>query len=132
MRRFAVTLVAGALVVGAAACGDDDVRKSIDEAREDVEDAVGAAGARAAAEVLRGILLARDLDEGETLRDVAVLRDAVEDLPGDPEVARLHDRSGDGKDDDGRIELRVGDQRACIEVADNGEVDVSGGACPRG
>lgn len=132
MRPITLTALVVSTALVFAACGDDDLGDAVDRAREDLEDVAGAAGARAAAEAVRGVLLARDLDDGETLRDMTVLRGAVDDVPGDPQVTKLRDRDRDGKDDDGRVELRVGDQRACVEVADNGEVDVSGGACEPG
>jgi hypothetical protein len=127
----ATVLVGLGLVFALAACDDsnDSVDEAVDDAREDVEDVVGGAGARAAAEVLRGTLEATNLDANETLRDVAVLQENVDDVPGDPEVSGIEDADGDGKDDDGKVQLAVGDQEACVTVTDNGEVSVAGEAC---
>jgi hypothetical protein len=129
-RLLGIALAAG-LVFGGAACGgnDDDVDDAIDSAREQAEDAAGSVGARATAEALRAALQAEDLDPDETVRSVAVLQEAVDDLPGDPNIAGIEDADGDGKDDDGKVEASVGDQRACVTVEDNGDVSVSGEAC---
>jgi hypothetical protein len=78
---------------------------------------------------MRGALLAEDLDAGETVRHVSVLREAADDVPGDPDVTGIEDGDGDGRDDDGKVELATGDQRACLTVAGNGEVDVSSDPC---
>jgi hypothetical protein len=132
MKRF---ISGAALILAAmsiAACGDDsgdEVDEAVDEAREDVEDVAGTVGARAAAEALRGILESKDLASDQTLRDVTVLQDAVGDIPGDPEVSGIEDADGDAKDDDGKVTVAVGDQQACVTVADNGEISVSGDAC---
>lgn len=132
-RAARVTVAACALALLAAACSDEDREGIADRARdvrEGAEDLAGAASARATAETLRAALEARDLDEGETPRDVAILEDAAADLPGDPAITGIADRDGDDRDDDGRVEVRVGDQRACLTVAvRGGDVDVTGGAC---
>jgi hypothetical protein len=131
MNRLMNLLFAGCLLVGVtAACGgDDDVDDALDSAREQVEDVAGSAGARAAAEAMRGVLEAEDLAPEETLRTMTVLQESVDDLPGDPTVTGIEDTDGDGKDDDGNVEFAVGDQRACVTVADNGDISVSGDAC---
>jgi hypothetical protein len=131
-------VVAGLLVLGVAACDDakdnvDDasanVDDAVDSAREQAEDAAGSVGARAAAELMRAAIHAENLDANETVRDIAVLQESVDDVPGNPSVSGIDDADGDGKDDDGKVELTVDDQRACVTVEDNGNVSVSGGAC---
>jgi hypothetical protein len=114
-------------------CDDGDVdeaRNEIEEragdVREDAEDLAGEAGARAAAEAMRGILLAHDAGER---REVAVLQDAAGDIPGDPEVTGIVDADGDGRDDDGAVTVAVGDQVSCLSVSDSGDIDVSLDAC---
>jgi hypothetical protein len=114
--------VAVALLAGAG-CGDDD---KDDEPFEHLADS---AGARGVAEALRVSLGAQDLNEDQHVDDVAVIREAVDDLPGDPEVAGVEDGDGDGRDDDGKIEVRVNDEVACVTVHDNGEVDVANDPC---
>jgi hypothetical protein len=118
---LAVPLAAVALLGGA--CGDDD------DARDTVERLAQEGGARAVAEALRGSLEAQDLTAEQNVADVEVLRDAAGDLPGDPEIVGIEDGDGDGRDDDGRVEVRVEDEAACVTVQQNGEVDVSGGSC---
>lgn len=127
-------VAATGLALGLAACDDDSRDEIADDARdlgEQVEDAAGEASARAVAESLRGAIVADDLDGGASRRDVDVLEESVADLPGEPEVTGIEDGDGDGRDDDGLIEVRVGDQRACLQIAepgaddDVGEEDVS-------
>lgn len=127
-------MAVAALSLGLAACDDDTRDELADDARdvgEQVEDATGEASARAVAETLRGAIVADDLDGGASRRDVRVLEESIADLPGDPEVTGIDDGDGDGRDDDGVVEVRVGDQRACLQIAepgaddDVGEEDVS-------
>jgi hypothetical protein len=125
MKRLFVLSFAAMLMISAAACDDDDAQNL----RENVEDATGSAGARAAAEAMRGALEAQDLDGGKSLRDVAVLRENAEDVPGDPAVEGIADADGDGKDDDGRVELHVGEQAACVIVSAENDVSVENGEC---
>jgi hypothetical protein len=125
-RRRAAALAAGLVLVlvgTTAACGDDDDR---DEA---VERLAESAGARSLAEALRVSLLAQDLGDDQHVDDVAVIRAAVDDLPGDPEVTGISDADGDGRDDDGKVEVRVEDEAACVTVHENGEVGTSGDPC---
>ena len=85
------------LTLALVGCSDSDGKN----AREQVEDAVGDAGARAAAEAMRVALEAQDLKAGQSLRAVAILRENADDVPGDPKVSGITDSDGDGKDDDG-------------------------------
>ena len=118
-RLAALSLVVMVGLVGA--CGDED--------RDDFERLADTAGARSVAEALRVSLLAQDLHDDQHVDDVAIIQAAVRDLPGDPEVSGVEDANGDGRDDDGKIQVRVDDEAACVTVHDNGEVNVSGGAC---
>jgi hypothetical protein len=123
--------IVAAIAFGASACDDanDQADEAVDDAREQAEDAAGSAGARAQAEAMRVALQAKSLPADQTVRDVGVLQDAADSLPGDVTVSGLSDADGDGKDDDGKIQFTVGDQHACVTVADNGEISVSGDAC---
>jgi hypothetical protein len=87
------------------------------------------AGARAAAETMRGAIEARDLDAEQSVRDVKVLRDAADTIPGSPQVTGITDGNGDTKDDDGKVTVRVGDQAACLTADTNGDIDVTDGEC---
>lgn len=124
-RSLALVAVAAVALLG---CDDD----TVENVREEAEDVAGETGARAAAEAMRTSLEARDLDPDQTLRDVDVLDDAASDIPGDPEVTGIDDTDGDGRDDDGYVEIGVGDQAACVTVEANGEVGVDNGECPSG
>jgi hypothetical protein len=125
MKKMLALMLGFIGVLFAGACNDDDNANL----RERAEDVAGSAGARAAAEVMRGALEAQDLDNGKTLRDVGVLRENAGDVPGDPTVEGIVDANGDGKDDDGKVELRVGDQAACVIVTTENKVSVESDAC---
>ena len=60
---------------------------------------------------------------GASRRDVDVLEESVDDLPGEPEVTGIDDGDGDGRDDDGVVEVHVGDQRACLVIGEPGDGD---------
>ena len=124
MKRILVFLLVGSTVI-VGACSDSNGKN----AREQVEDAVGGATARAAGESMRVALEAQDMKNGETLRSVTVLQENANDVPGDPTVTGITDTDGDGKDDDGKVELKVGDKSACVTVTDQNDVSVDDGAC---
>ena len=86
-------------------------------------------GARASAEAVRAQLKAANLKNGETVRDMKRLNDAIDRIPGDPTVTGLTDKNNDGKDDDGNVLFTVGKQSACLTAHDNGIIDVSNGSC---
>ena len=136
--------VSFALVGTLVACGADnrdDVSRqagqALDEARQQAQEAAGAveqagdrAGARTVAEAIRAALVVENLEAGQNLRDVDVLREAVADVPGDPQVSGIDDANGDGRDDDGQIEIAVDGERACLTLPDGGgDIDVVAEAC---
>lgn len=132
MRYTRAFLMALAVVglVAAGAC-DDDTRDKAEETVQSAKEKAGEAGARATAEAFRASLKAQDDDVPGGVRNVEVLREAAKDLPGDPEITGIDDVNGDGRDDDGHVQAKVGDQKACITVPETGDdVDVAGGACP--
>ena len=98
---------------------------------DEAEEAADKAGARVSAEGFRVSIKAQDtVDETGGVRNVEALREAAEDLPGDPEVIGIEDGDGDGVDDDGFVELQVDDEYACVTLPESGnEVDVTGGHC---
>jgi hypothetical protein len=118
-------------LIAAGAC-DDETRDKAEEAVEDAKEKAREAGARGIAETYRASIKAQDAKEGAgAVRNVEVLRAAAEDLPGDPDVSGIADDDGDGRDDDGYVEVNVDDERACVTLPESGDdVDVSGGACP--
>ena len=135
MRYVRVSLIAlavvGLMLVGAC---DDETRDKAKETAESVKEKAGEAGARAAAEAFRASIKAQDTNEATGgVRNVEALREAANDLPGDPEITGIADSDGDGRDDDGYVQARVGDENACVTLPESGnDVDVSGGACPAG
>lgn len=124
VRRLALVPLAVGLL--AAGCMDSDREDAVEEAEEFIE----ATAARTVAEGLRASLLARDLNDRQVADDVEVLREAVEDLPDDPDVRGIVDADGDGRDDDGQVEVLVDDEAACVSVDnDDGDVDVTDDSC---
>jgi hypothetical protein len=129
VRRAGTIVALLALVAGTAAgCGDDDA-PSTDDPDQSAGEVLESAGARGVAEAVRVALVAEDLGPDEHERDVDVIEESIEDLPVDPDVEGLTDDDGDGRDDDGRVEVRVNSEAACISIAMDGDVDVTGGAC---
>lgn len=115
------------LVGGLAACGEDGG----DDPDDSAEEILDSAAARSLTEVLRALLVVDELDEGEHRRDVAVIQETIDDLPEpfEPDVQGLTDADGDGQDDDGKVEVSVDDEIACLSIAEDGSVDVTGGSC---
>ena len=131
--RMGLIVLAAALVLGGAAC-DDDTRDKAERAAEDVKDKARQAGARGTAEAFRASLRAQDADDASGgVRQVTVLQDAADDLPGDVDITGIADGDGDGRDDDGFVQVNVGGESACVTLPESGDdIDVSGGACPTG
>ena len=117
-----------AVVILAVGCGgnEDDADDSL---ADDLEQTAESAGARVVAEALRALLLVDDLDDDQTRRDIEVINETIDDLPGHPDVIGIEDEDGDGQDDDGNIEVRVDQEIACMSIDTGGGVDVSGGEC---
>jgi len=94
-------------------------------------DAANDATARAGAEAFRLSLKAQDTDDDRGgVREIVALNKAAEDTPGSPNVTGIADSDGDGVDDDGFVEVKVGDQVACVQLPKSGnKVDVTDDAC---
>jgi hypothetical protein len=114
-------LVAALLFFPLAGCSDST--------KEKVHTTADEASARAAAEAMRATLKAKKLPDNQTVRDLAIMQAAADDVPGNVRVEGLADNDGDGKDDDGNADIVVGKSYACVTAHDNGEVEVSGGKC---
>jgi hypothetical protein len=125
---LALFVLAGLL---AASCGDDDDADddAAEETVEDAEDVIESAGARGVAEALRLSLIAQEGENEENRLDVGTIQEAVDDLPGEPEVSGIGDDDGDGKDDDGNLEVHLEGEVACVSINETGDVDVTGGSC---
>lgn len=117
--------------------GVDEVKDGVDEAGDNFEDGVDEVGtkadeaaARAAAEELRTRMKANDTANDEGIRSIAALEESAEDLTGDPDVTGIEDTDGDGLDDDGKVQVDVGDSSACLTLPEEGEdTSVEGGEC---
>ena len=98
---------------------------------DEAEEAAEQTGARASAEAFRASLKAQDTDDASGgVRNVAALNEAADDLPGNVDVIGIIDSNGDGIDDDGFVEMQVGDEFACVTLPASGdEIDVNGGRC---
>jgi hypothetical protein len=132
-RRVVASVVVAVACLSFGACSDDTKDKVKDAAksvREDAENAAGTAAAYGVAQSFRAAIKAKDLPDGTTARDVSVLNDVARDLPGDPDIRGITDSDGDGKDDDGRVEVHVGGQAACVTInADGSDTKVEKDAC---
>jgi hypothetical protein len=126
------------LAASTAACSDDEADQAADEAREDLEEAaddigsaVDDAGARVAAEAFAAAVDNDEEAADRGARDIGVIEENLDDLPGDPETTGVEDGDDDGQDDDGMIGFVVNDHESCVELsADSGEASVLDGPCP--
>lgn len=126
-RRWLAVALPVALAVGG--CGDEGDDADDDGLVQEAEDLAESTGARALAEGMRSALIADDVGDDVDRRSVPVLQEAADNLPGTPDVSGIADADGDGRDDDGKVELRVDDEVACLTVARNEDVSVDDGAC---
>jgi hypothetical protein len=118
MTRWSLVVVFVAVTLLAVAC---------DEAEETAKQT----GARTSAEAFRVSVKAQDTERDPGgVRNIQVLREAADDLPGGPRVLGIDDSNGDGIDDDGFVEVKVDDEFACVTLPESGDdVDVTGGRC---
>ena len=127
-QKWFAVVAAGALWLGA--CGDDSSSRAADEARDaagDVDSAVDSGLARAQGEIFRQ--RAQDLvRQGESLDSMSVLQEAARDLPRNPTVTGIADANGDGRDDDGKLEITIDDSHSCVRVS-GADIDVTSAAC---
>ncbi|MCU1344686.1 MAG: hypothetical protein JWL70_952 [Acidimicrobiia bacterium] len=122
-------------LLGVAACSDDSGKSTAskvqDQAKQvagDVKDSANDAAARAVAESYRAALKAKG--GGQSLRTITLLNDVKGTLPGSPDISGITDGDGDGKDDDGKVQVKVNNGQACVTVPATGDlVDVTGGSC---
>ena len=115
-------------VKSAADSAKDDAQGALDEAKKDASSAVDSAGARGAAEYVRG--RAKAADDNKDPRSVELLQGYVDDLPSQAKATGLEDKDGDGLDDDGKIQFTVGDKSSCLTIPESGgDTQVSDDAC---
>lgn len=108
----------------------DDFEDGVDKVGDEVDETADEAAARGAAEELRTRMKSNDTANDEGVRSIAALNESAEDLTGDPDVTGIEDSDGDGLDDDGKVQVDVGDSSACLTLPEEGEdTSVEGGAC---
>lgn len=131
VRSAAAIFAATALSLAACSSdAEDDTKDAVESVQDDVETKTDEAAARAAAEELRTRMKANDTANEEGVRSMAALEESAEDLTGDPTVEGIEDTDGDGMDDDGKVQVDVGDSSACLTLPETGEdTTVEGGAC---
>ena len=124
-RCFILAIATAAVVT---ACGDDS--SASDKARDaagQVDSAVDAGLARGQAEIFRQ--RAKDLvRQGESLDSMSVLQEAARDLPRNPTITGLGDSNGDGKDDDGKLEITIDKSHSCISITGS-DINVTSSSC---
>ena len=127
-KKWIALVASAALLLGA--CGDDSSTTAADNARDaasEVDNAVDAGLARTQAEIFRQ--RAKDLvRQGEPLDSMSVLQEAARDLPRNPTVTGLGDANGDGRDDDGKLEISIDQSHSCVRIAGT-DIDVTSAAC---
>jgi hypothetical protein len=129
-----MVVVLSALLVALAACGDDTrsvsdrARDAADKSADEVSGRVDQGLARGQAELLRERV--KDKANGDTSAwpTMTLLQSAIDDLPGDPKILGLSDGNGDGRDDDGKLEVVVDQSHACVTISGD-QLDVTGDAC---
>ncbi len=129
----AVLLLVLAAPLLAAGCSSDTTSKAKDtvsSAKDDAKVDADKAAARTAAEALRASLKANKTADKEGIRSTKAINEAAADLPGDAKFSGVADSNSDGQDDDGKVQVDVGDQHACLTLPATGKnIDVTSGAC---
>lgn len=133
--RLSIALAAATLslaLVGTGCSSDtaDNAEDTVESASEDIEAGAEQATARATAESFRASLKANQDADEQGLRSVEVLQQVADDLPGDPDISGIEDGDGDGMDDDGKVEVTAGDEKACVIIPETGtDTEVTNEAC---
>jgi hypothetical protein len=128
--RLAVAAVAlvsmVTLGIGCSKSTTDAAKKTAENAANDIKQgtAVGIA------DVLRTAIKHEASDKHQPPRSLTVIDAAIHDIPGTPDVLGVVDANHDGLDDDGKVEVKVGDQYACLTIPQQGDAyDTKGGRC---
>jgi hypothetical protein len=115
------------LTLVAAGCGDD-AQDTADSIQDSVGSAANTALARTQAETLRATIKAKGDGNADKYLSVTMLTEAIKDLPGNTKVNGIADTNGDGKDDDGKMEVVVNDATVCVSITGT-NTEVDDGAC---
>jgi hypothetical protein len=129
-RRLAAGAVALVSMVtfgfGCSKSTTDAAKKTVRNATNDIkrDTAIGIADA------LREAIKHQASDKHQSPRSIAVIQAAIHDIPGTPDVSGVVDANHDGLDDDGKVQVKVGDQYACLTIPQQGDsYDTKGGPC---
>jgi len=133
LAALATLLAVGLAFSPLASCSSetrDNAKDTVKSAKDDVAKGTDKAGARTAAEALRASLKGNDTADKEGVRSVKAINQAAKDLPGDATFTGVDDGTGDGLDDDGKVQVTVGSASACLTLPAKGDnMAVAGGAC---
>lgn len=126
-------LVAAVAVTTTATFGSACSKSTTDAAKKTVKNAtndIERATAVGIADTVREAIKHEASDKHLSPRSLSVIDAAIHDVPGTPEVVGATDANRDGLDDDGKVEVKVGDQYACLTIPVQGDVYSSkGGRC---
>ena len=129
--RIAYRTLTACLALGLtlAACGDDGgVSSTANSVKNGAAAAVNQGAARIQAEALRGLIKEKAGNKSDQYLSMTVLENAVDALPGDPTISGLTDANNDGKDDDGKLDLQLNGEDACVSISGK-DINVESKAC---
>jgi hypothetical protein len=126
LRTLSLCLTIGLTV---AACGDDGGASSTANSLKDqATGAINQGAARVQAEALRALIKEKADNKSDQYTSMTVLEKAIDALPGDPTVVGLTDANGDGKDDDGKLEVQMNGEKACVSISGK-DINVDNNSC---
>ena len=125
--------IAALAVVSTATFGAGCSKSTTDAAKKTAENAandIKRGTAVGIADVLRTAIKHEASDKHKSPRSLTVIDAAIHDIPGTPDVIGVADANHDGLDDDGKVEVKVGNQYACLTIPQQGDAyDTKGGRC---
>ncbi|MCU1454547.1 MAG: hypothetical protein JWN46_2693 [Acidimicrobiales bacterium] len=131
-RPLVAVLVACTLLL-APACSKatrDKAKDTLKSAQQDAQVALDKAAPRVEAEALRAALKVDPTARSQGVRSVKALRDAATKVPGHPQITGIVDANGDGKDDDGKVQVNAKGYAACLILPATGtDTTVKSGPC---
>jgi hypothetical protein len=135
IRPARLALCFGALLVVLAGCSDDDddgdVSDTLEDIGSEIDQEIDEASASGMAEAFVALIENDDRAADAGVRDMTVISENLDDMPGEPEVTGVEDSDGDGLDDDGYLTFVVDDEQQCVELAAEGtDAETLDGACP--
>jgi hypothetical protein len=131
-RGVAAVLVAGVLLLGpgCSKATRDQAKQTVKSAQQDAQATLDKATPRLEAEAMRAALKVSSTARTQGVRSVAALREAAKKVPGSPKISGIVDANGDGKDDDGKVQIDAKGYSACLILPASGtNTTVKSGAC---